>query len=99
MKRFAFVPVVAALVLSGCASQVWVMTDKDHKMLADTHDLAQQAKDANAQAAADAKAAREASEKALALATQAEADAQKAAVQAQTVNTKADRMFQQSQNK
>ena len=92
MKRYAFVLVAAALTLAGCTNQIWVMSDKDHKLLTDTHDLAQQAKDANEKAAADAKAAREAAEKALALAQQAQTDAQAS-------STKADRMFEQSQNK
>lgn len=92
MKRYALLSVVAALVLGGCTSQIWIMGDKDRKLLMDARDMAQQAKDANAQAAADAKAAREAAEKALALAQQAGTDAQQA-------STKADRMFEAGHNK
>jgi hypothetical protein len=99
MKRYAIISILAAFALGGCTHQIWVMNDNDHKMLTDTRDLAQQAKDANAQAAADAKAAREASEKALAIAQQAQAQANKAEADAQTSSTKADRMFAAGQNK
>ena len=99
MKRYAFISIVAALALGGCTKQIWVMSDADHKLIQDTHDLAQQAKDANAQSAADAKAAREAAEQALAAAQKADADAQRAEADAQAASTKADRMFQAGQNK
>jgi hypothetical protein len=99
MKRYAIISIVAALTLAGCAKQVWVMDDADHKLLTDTRDQAVQAKDAAAQSATDAKAAREAAEQALAAAQKADADAQRAEADAQAASTKADRMFAAGQNK
>lgn len=99
MKRFAFIPVVAVIALGGCTHQIWIMDENDHKMLTETHDMAQQAKDASTQASADAKAAKDAADKALAAAQQSDNDAQKAEADAQAASTKADRMFVQSQNK
>ena len=99
MKRHAFISVIAVLALAGCTQQLWLMGDKDHTLLSDTQNVAQQAKTDSAQAktdsaqaAQDAKAAREAAEKALELASKAAADAQAA-------SEKADKMFQSSQNK
>jgi hypothetical protein len=103
MKRYAIISIVAALTLTvalaGCAKQVWVMDDADHKLLTETRDQAVQAKDAAAQSATDAKAARETAEQALAAAQKADADAQRAEADAQASSTKADRMFAAGQNK
>ena len=82
MKSYAFIPVVAMIALAGCTQH---LDDKDHALLTETHDMAQQAKNDAAQAAADAKAAHDA--------------ADKAAADAKSASDKADRMFQQSQNK
>jgi len=93
MKRFAFIPVIAPMVvmiaLAGCTQR---LDDQDRALLTDTHAAAEQAKADAAQAAADAKAAREAAEK-------AEADASKADTDAMAASAKADKMFQTSQNK
>jgi hypothetical protein len=93
MKRFAFIPVIAPMVvmiaLAGCTQH---LDDQDRALLTDTHAAAEQAKADSAQAAADAKAAREAAEK-------AEAEANKAEADAQAAGTKSEKMFQASQNK
>jgi uncharacterized iron-regulated membrane protein len=89
MKRYAFIPVLAIIALAGCTQK---LDDQDRALLTDTHAAAEQAKADSAQAAADAKAAREAAEK-------ADADANKADADAMAASTKADKMFQASQNK
>lgn len=61
MKRFAFIPVIAAIALAGCTQK---LSDQDRALLTDARASAEQAKADAAQAAVDARAARDAAERA-----------------------------------
>ncbi len=61
MKRIAFIPLLAALALAGCAQH---LSDKDRALLMEAHDLAQQAQISSAQAVTTAQAAKAEADKA-----------------------------------
>jgi hypothetical protein len=88
MKRYAFIPVLAAMALAGCSG----LNDQDRQLLTETHSMAQESKSASMQASQDAKAAKEAAQKAL-------DEAMAAQEAAKAASDKADRMFEKSQNK
>jgi hypothetical protein len=98
MKRIALVSALAVMALAGCTSEPGYLLskpgldEKDRTLLKETHDLAQEAKTAAAQAATDAKAAKDAADKAT-------ADAARAKTDAAAANAKVDHMLQASQDR